>query len=148
MHKAELGEESAGLSTTSGPQQRVRGDRAATSALAGSTCVSVRTKVIFFFFCCFGCDFGCCHWERQCIAALLWCGGGERDREREAVRTLPNGIKRNRHYAATKATLSRLRLHLRLLRLQLVVVAAVSVVVVVVVVFLRFGLTSQRVNNL
>lgn len=49
MHKAELGEESAGLSTTSGPQQRVRGDRAATSALAGSTCVSVRTKVIFFF---------------------------------------------------------------------------------------------------
>lgn len=49
MHKAELGEESAGLSTTSGPQQRVRGERAATSALAGSTCVSVRTKVIFFF---------------------------------------------------------------------------------------------------
>lgn len=78
-----------------------------------------------------------------CAAVVRW--GGERDREREAVRTLPNGIKRNRHYAATKATLSRLRLHLRLLRLQLVVVAAVSVVVVV---FLRFGLTSQRVNNL
>lgn len=81
-----------------------------------------------------------------CAAVVRW--GRERDREREAVRTLPNGIKRNRHYAATKATLSRLRLHLRLLRLQLVVVAAVSVVVVVVVVFLRFGLTSQRVNNL
>lgn len=81
MHKAEFGEESAGLSTTSGPQQRVRGDRAATSALAGSTCVSVRTKVIFFF-CCFGCDFGCCHWERQCIAAhavVRW--GRERQRE-------------------------------------------------------------------
>lgn len=145
MHKAEFGEESAGLSTTSGPQQRVRGDRAATSALAGSTCVSVRTKVIFFFLLLrlrlrllsLGKAMHCC------AAVVRW--GRERDKEREAVRTLPNGIKRNRHYAATKATLSRLRLHLRLLRLQLVVVAAVSVVVVV---FLRFGLTSQRVNNL
>lgn len=147
MHKAVSGEESAGLSTTSGPQQRVRGDRAATSALAGSTCVSVRTKVIFFFLLLrlrlrllsLGKAMHCC------AVVVRW--GRERDREREAVRTLPNGIKRNRHYAATKATLSRLRLHLRLLRLQLVVVAAVSVVVVVVV-FLRFGLTSQRVNNL
>lgn len=146
MHKAEFGEESAGLSTTSGPQQRVRGDRAATSALAGSTCVSVRTKVFFFLLLrlrlrllSLGKAMHCC------TAVVRW--GRERDREREAVRTLPNGIKRNRHYAATKATLSRLRLHLRLLRLQLVVVAAVSVVVVVVV-FLRFGLTSQRVNNL
>lgn len=145
MHKAEFGEESAGLSTTSGPQQRVRGDRAATSALVGSTCVSVRTKVIFFFLLLrlrlrllsLGKAMHCC------AAVVRW--GRERDREREAVRTLSNGIKRNRHYAATKATLSRLRLHLRLLRLQLVVVAAVSVVVVV---FLRFGLTSQRVNNL
>lgn len=67
-----------------------------------------------------------------------------RESERKAVRTLPNGIKRNRHYAATKATLS--RLSLRLLRLQLVVVVCAAVSVVVV--FLRFGLTSQRVNNL
>lgn len=146
MHKAELGEESAGLSTTSGPQQRVRGDRAATSALAGSTCVSVRTKVIFFLLLRLRLRLLSLGKAMHCCAAVVrW--GRERDREREAVRTLPNGIKRNRHYAATKATLSRLCLHLRLLRLQLVVVAAVSVVVVVVV-FLRFGLTSQRVNNL
>lgn len=126
----------------------MRGDRAATSALAGSTCVSVRTKVIFFFFLLLRLRLRLLSLGKAmhcCAAVVRW--GRERDREREAVRTLPNGIKRYRHYAATKATLSRLRLHLRLLRLQLVVVAAVSVVVVVVV-FLRFGLTSQRVNNL
>lgn len=147
MHKAELGEESAGLSTTSGPQQRVRGTELRLRLwLAAPACQCVR-KLFFFFLLLrlrlrllsLGKAMHCC------AAVVRW--GRERDKERDAVRTLPNGIKRNRHYAATKATLSRLRLHLRLLRLQLVVVAAVSVVVVVVV-FLRFGLTSQRVNNL
>lgn len=132
----------AGLSMASAAQQRERGDKTSSSALAGSTCVSVRTKVIFFLLLrlrlrllSLGKAMHSC-----AVLSCCWTAG---ESERKAVRTLPNGIKRNRHYAATKATLSRLRL--RLLRLQLVVVvAAVSVVVV----FLRFGLTSQRVNNL
>lgn len=109
--------------------------------LAAPACQCVR-KLFFFFFAASAATSAAVTGKGN---ALLRCCSAVG--EREAVRTLPNGIKRNRHYAATKATLSRLRLHLRLLRLQLVVVAAVSVVVVVVV-FLRFGLTSQRVNNL
>lgn len=82
MHKAEFGEKSAGLSMTSGPQQRVRGDRAATSALAGSTCVSVRTKVIFFFFAASAAPSAAVTGKGN---ALLRCCSavGERERQRE-----------------------------------------------------------------